>query len=123
MTRCGAPPVVGTRPSGAVWPPPPRRPSVSPTSTETPSRSSSDTSPSLTTGSRRGKLSPPSPSSSFFFLNHQFPCRSFSFSLAITISLSLSHTNTHELSHSFTIPYSIRIYEYLIRRSCFRIHG
>jgi len=30
-----------------------------------------------------------------FFLNHQFPCRSFSFSLAITISLSLSHIQTH----------------------------
>merc|ERR1712168_999187 len=41
----------GTRPSGADFPLPPPRPSGSSISTETPSRSSSDTSPSHTTGS------------------------------------------------------------------------
>merc|ERR1711872_582430 len=47
----GTRPGDGTRPSGADFPLPPPRPSGSSISTETPSRSSSDTSPSRTTGS------------------------------------------------------------------------
>merc|ERR1711990_112744 len=50
-TPSGTPPGDGTRPSGADFPLPPRRPSGSSISTETLSRSSSDTSPSRTTGS------------------------------------------------------------------------
>merc|ERR1712212_1206068 len=50
-TPSGTPPGDGTRPRGADFPLPPRRPSGSSISTETPSRSSSDTSPSRTTGS------------------------------------------------------------------------
>merc|ERR1711990_713385 len=51
LTPSGTPPGDGTRPSGADFPLPPRRPSGSSISTETLSRSSSDTSPSRTTGS------------------------------------------------------------------------
>merc|ERR1712168_1256149 len=51
LTPSGTHPGDGTRPSGAVFPLPPPRPSGSSISTETPSRSSSDTSPSRTTGS------------------------------------------------------------------------
>merc|ERR1712168_168709 len=50
-TPSGTHPGDGTRPSGADFPLPPPRPSGSSISTETPSRSSSDTSPSRTTGS------------------------------------------------------------------------
>merc|ERR1712212_1054164 len=48
-TPSGTPPGDGTRPSGADFPLPLRRPSGSSISTETLSRSSSDTSPSCTT--------------------------------------------------------------------------
>merc|ERR1711942_618817 len=49
MGRCGRCHPVGTPPSGAVWPLPPRGPSTSRTLMATASRSSSDTSPNLTT--------------------------------------------------------------------------
>merc|ERR1711942_347916 len=58
MGRCGRCHPVGTPPSGAVWPLPPRGPSTSRTLMATASRSSSDTSPNLTTGNK---------SSPFFF--------------------------------------------------------
>merc|ERR1711942_437793 len=58
MGRCGRCHPVGTPPSGAVWPLPPRGPSTSRTLMATASRSSSDTSPNLTTGNK---------SSLFFF--------------------------------------------------------
>lgn len=92
-TRCGRCHPVGTPPSGAVWPLPPRGPSTSRTLMARASRSSSDTSPNLTTGNK-----------SYLFFLFIFFFQSFSVSRSLShvfLSLSLSIDITSFLSVIF----------------------
>merc|ERR1711942_515836 len=98
MGRCGRCHPVGTPPSGAVWPLPPRGPSTSRTLMATASRSSSDTSPNLTTGNK---------SSPFFFFIIFFNLSVSHVFLSLSLFLSVIFYLFILLLFSFFISFSL----------------